>query len=96
MEYIIMGDIFSILKWKFNVKTFQKLSLLPIGSLTITGIYFSKKSPNQIKKIYSVKNMIKLNGFRKNGKKNNLKEHFENNQMNYLIKFRIVLIVNLF
>ena len=40
-------------------------------------VYFWKKFPNQIKNSSSVKKTeIKLDGFRKNGKKKKLKGHF--------------------
>ena len=91
MEFLIILDIFSIflLKLKICCQDISKTkSTKQLNFLSNRIINFRNKLPNQIKNSKSVKNFkIKLDDFRKNGKKKNLKGHFGELWMNYFREF---------
>ena len=81
MEFLIMVDIFSIFLFNLEVYSQDKLKKLRLQIKLIffpnTLIYIWIKLPNQIKNRKSVENFkIKLDDFRKNDLKKNLRGHF--------------------
>ena len=80
MEFLFMVDMYRIFLLEMEIYSqdrFQTLSLQTNWIFLIIEIYiFGKNWPNQIKDSNSVKNKIKLDNLKNNGKKKNLRGYF--------------------